>query len=187
MRGADSLLGAPVEVEADLVVLATPIKPREDALEVARMFGIATDQHNFFTEAHPKLRPVETLTAGIYLAGACQFARDIPDSVAGGSAAAAKVVGLFSQESLLSEPQVAEVDEDHCAGCLNCLRVCPFTAIEEKVLENPKTGERRVVASVNEAICQGCGTCAGACPSGAVTIRGFTDEQILAEVDIVCA
>lgn len=187
VRGADSLLGAPVEVEADLVVLATPIKPREDAHEVARMFGIATDQHNFFTEAHPKLRPVETLTAGVYLAGACQFARDIPDSVAGGSAAAAKVVGLFSQESLLSEPQVAEVDEDRCAGCLNCLRVCPFTAIEEKVLENPKTGERRVVASVNEAICQGCGTCAGACPSGSVTIRGFTDEQILAEVDIVCA
>jgi heterodisulfide reductase subunit A len=187
VRGADSLLGAPVELEADLVVLATPIKPQEDAKDISRLFGIATDQHNFFTEAHPKLRPAETLTAGVFLAGACQFARDIPDSVAGGSAAAAKVIGLLSKEYMLSEPQVAEVDEAQCVGCLNCLRVCPFTAIEEKVLTNARTGESRVVASVNEAICQGCGTCAAACPSKSITVRGFTDDQILAEVDIVCA
>ena len=98
---------------------------------------------------------------------------------------AAKVVGMFSKETLESEPIVAEVDEKSCVGCLNCVRVCPFKAIEEKTLENPKTGEQRIVASVNEGVCEGCGTCAAACPSGCISLRGFTDEQILAELDVL--
>lgn len=185
VAGADSLLGKQVEIDADLVVLATPVLARQESRDLARMLNIATDAHGFFTEAHPKLRPAETLTAGMYLAGACNFARDIPDSVASGGAAAVKVVSLFAKQALESEPTVSEVDEKSCVGCLNCLRVCPFKAIEEKILENPKTGEKRLVASVNEGICEGCGTCVAACPSGSISLKGFTDEQILAELDVL--
>lgn len=186
VQGVDSLLGKQVEIDADMVVLATPILSRGEAREIARMLNINTDSYGFFTEAHPKLAPAETLTGGIYLAGACQFPRDIPDAVASGSAAAAKVNALFARESLESEPTVAEVTERDCVGCLNCLTVCPFKAIEEKILENPRTGEIKVVAEVNEGLCKGCGTCAAACPSGCIGLRGFTDEQILAEVDSLC-
>ncbi|MBU0610957.1 MAG: CoB--CoM heterodisulfide reductase iron-sulfur subunit A family protein, partial [Armatimonadetes bacterium] len=175
VMGVDSLLGKQVEVDADLVVLASPILCRPDSRDVARMLNINTDNYGFFTEAHPKLRPAETLTAGVFLAGACLFPKDIPDSVASGGAAAAKVVAMFARETLESEPIVSEVDEKACVGCLNCLRVCPFKAIEEKILENPKTGEKRVVASVNEGVCEGCGTCAAACPSGCISLKGFTD------------
>ena len=185
VMGVDSLLGKQVEVDADLVVLASPILCRPDSRDVARMLNINTDSYGFFTEAHPKLRPAETLTAGVFLAGACLFPKDIPDSVASGGAAAAKVVAMFARETLESEPIVSEVDEKACVGCLNCLRVCPFKAIEEKVLENPKTGEKRVVASVNEGVCEGCGTCAAACPSGCISLKGFTDDQILAELDVL--
>jgi len=185
VRGADTMLGLPVEVEADLVVLASPILAREDAKDVARKLGLDTDQHSFFTEAHPKLRPAETLTAGVYLAGGCQFAKDIPDAVASAGAAAAKVVGLFAKDSLESEPMIAEVDEASCVGCLNCLEVCPFTAIEEKQIEDPRTKQVRTVASVNAAICEGCGTCAAACPSKCITVKGFKDSQLLAAIDIL--
>jgi heterodisulfide reductase subunit A len=186
VRGADSLLGAAVEIEADLVVLATPLLAQSDAKDLARKVNVGTDAHSFLTEAHPKLRPAETLTAGVFLAGACQFPRDIPDSVASAGAAAAKVVGLFAHDHLESEPTIAEVNEAQCIGCLNCLNVCPFTAIEEKTLEDRRTHETRIVASVNPGLCQGCGTCSAACPSGSVTVRGFTDEQVLAEVDELC-
>jgi heterodisulfide reductase subunit A len=186
VRGADSLLGAAVEIEADLVVLATPLLAQTDAKDLARKVNVGTDAHSFLTEAHPKLRPAETLTAGVFLAGACQFPRDIPDSVASAGAAAAKVVGLFARDHLDSEPTIAEVSEAQCIGCLNCLNVCPFTAIEEKTLEDRRTHETRIVASVSPGLCQGCGTCSAACPSGSVTVRGFTDEQVLAEVDELC-
>jgi heterodisulfide reductase subunit A len=185
VAGVDSLLGRQVEVDADMVVLASPILCRPESRDLARMLNINTDVHGFFTEAHPKLRPAETLTAGVFLAGACLFPRDIPDSVASGGAAAAKVTAMFARDTLESEPIVSEVDEKSCVGCLNCLRVCPFKAIEEKVLENPKTGEKRIVASVNEGVCEGCGTCAAACPSGSISLKGFTDDQILAELDVL--
>ncbi len=185
VRGSDSMLGLPVEVEADLVVLASPVQARQNAKDVARTLSINTDQHSFLTEAHPKLRPAETLTAGVYLAGGCQFAKDIPDSVASAGAAAAKVVGLFAKDHLESEPMIAEVDEATCVGCLNCLEVCPFGAIEEKQIEDRQTKQPRTVASVNPAVCEGCGTCAGACPSKSITVRGFRDEQVLAEIDIL--
>jgi heterodisulfide reductase subunit A len=186
VKGADTLLGMPVEIEADLVVLASPVLARADSRDIARMLNIATDQHGFFTEAHPKLRPAETLTGGVFLAGAAQFAKDIPDSVASGSAAASKVVALLGKPFLLSEPTVSEVNEKTCVGCLNCVKVCPFNAIEEKLLEDPRTHETKIVASVNEGLCEGCGTCAAACPSGSISLRGFTDDQILAELDVLC-
>jgi len=188
VRGEDTLLGRPVEVEADLVVLATAMIAREDAGELARKLGISYDQHDFFSEAHPKLRPVETHTAGIFLAGACQGPKDIPDSVAQASAAAAKVCGLLSREEMPTEPIVSAVTEAICSGCGQCIPICPYKAIEFKTITervHGKSIERRV-ASVNTGLCQGCGACTVACRSGALNLKGFTNEQILAEVDAVC-
>jgi len=187
VMGVDSLLGQQVEVEADLVVLATAAQARSDAKELARKLNVATDRYNFFTEAHPKLRPVETLTAGVFLAGACQFPKDIPDSVASGSAAAAKVASMFSKPFLLSEPTVAEVLPLTCVGCLNCQSVCPFNAIDEVAFVNPLTREEKKVAKVNEGLCNGCGTCVAACYSSSIQLRGFTDEQIFRQIETALA
>jgi len=186
VKGADSLAGVAVEIDADLVVLATALRARDDVAEVARMLSIQTDQYGFFAEAHPKLRPVENLFAGIYLAGACQYPRDIPDTVAAASAAAAKVCVLFSRDSILSEPMIAEVNQARCSGCLTCEEVCPFDAIEATVITDMFTREKRTVAKVNEAVCQGCGGCVAACRSAALNLRGFTDEQVLAGMEALC-
>ena len=186
VKGADSLAGIPVEIDADLVVLATALKSRADVADVARMLSIQTDQYGFFSEAHPKLRPVENLFAGIYLAGACQYPRDIPDTVAAASGAAAKVCGLFSRDSILSEPLIAEVNQARCSGCLTCKEICPFDAIEAQVITDRMTREERTVAKVNEAVCQGCGGCVAACRSAALNLRGYADEQILAGMEALC-
>ncbi len=183
VRGADTLAGRPVEIEADLVVLASAMAPQPDAQELARKLGIAFDEYHWFSEAHPKLRPVEALTGGIFLAGACQYPKDIPDSVAQASGAASKVAGLFARLHLLSEPTVAGVSEKSCTGCLLCKEVCPFSAIEAKTLPSWNGDPARTVASVNEGLCHGCGTCAAACRSASIHLSGFRDDQLLAEVD----
>lgn len=183
VRGADTLSGKPVEIEADMVVLAAAMEPQPDAKELARKLGISTDEYNWFSEAHPKLKPVEVLTAGIFLAGACQYPKDIPDSVAQASGAASKVLGMFSKANLQSEPTVAEVDENYCVGCMLCREVCPFNAIEEKVIYDRSGNPLRTVSSVNEGLCHGCGTCTAACRSSSIQLKGFRDDQILAEVE----
>lgn len=183
VRGADTLAGKPVEIEADMVVLAAAMKPQPDAKEMARKLGISTDEYNWFSEAHPKLRPVEVLTAGVYLAGVCQYPKDIPDSVAQASGAASKVIGLFSKPNLESEPTVAEVNETTCAGCLLCKEICPFSAIEPKLLTDRAGNPVKTVASVNQGLCHGCGTCVAGCRSASVQLKGFKDDQLLAEVD----
>lgn len=188
VKGADTLLGKPVEVRADLVVLATAMQPQHDAKEMARKLGISTDQYNWFSEAHPKLKPVEVLTDGIYLAGACQYPKDIPDTVAQASGAASKAIGLFSKEAIKSEPMIAYIHEDTCVGCGLCVEVCPFTAIElvEVVDKERSTRDKQVmktVARVNEGICKGCGTCSAACRSLSARLRGFEGAGILAEID----
>lgn len=177
VRGEDSLLGQLVEIPADLVVLATGIIPSDGAAELARTLKISYDTNHFFVEAHPKLRPVETQSDGLFLAGTCVGPRDIPDCVAQGSAAAAKVAALFSQDMLITDPMTAIVDAMRCTGCLLCTEVCPFSAIDSQV-----TREKRTVAVVNESLCKGCGLCVAACRPGAVSLRGFTHQQLLAEV-----
>ena len=188
VKGTDTLLGLPVEIEADLVVLATAMIPAENSQKTARLVGFPLDRDGFFQEAHPKLRPVETNTGGIYLAGTCQGPKDIPDTVAQASAAAVKVCILFSKREMAADPMVAKVDQTMCHGCLVCQKVCPYKAIEVKTIADRFGGQNieRTVAQVNSGLCQGCGSCTVACRSGAVNLKGFSDEQLLAEVCAIC-
>lgn len=180
VRGADTLLGQQVEVDADLVVLAVGIEGAHGAGHLAETLRISYDKYGFFMERHVKLGPVETNTAGVYLAGVCQGAKDIPASVAQGSAAAAKALALFSKPKLENDPQVSVVDIKRCVGCGKCIKVCPYQAIKETVIR----GETK--AEVVETVCQGCGLCTATCPQGAIQVAHFTDNQILAEVNALC-
>ena len=178
--GVDTLLGRPVEVHADLVVLAVGIEASKGAPQLAEKLRISYDSYGFFMESHVKLKPVETNTAGVFLAGVCQGAKDIPASVAQGSAAAAKVLALFAKDKLESDPQIAQVDIRRCVNCGKCIRCCPFGAIKEVEIR----GEGK--AQVIETVCQGCGLCTSTCPQGAIQLSHATDNQILAEVNALC-
>jgi heterodisulfide reductase subunit A len=188
VMGTDTLLGRPVQVEADMVVLATAMVPSEGADKTAQLVGISADKDGFFTEAHPKLRPVETMTGGVFLAGTCQGPKDIPDTVSQSSGAAAKVSALLSKDELATDPMISSINEKICSGCLACKAVCPYKAIEEKKISEKVRGKvvERVVASVNTGLCQGCGCCTVACRIGAANLKGYTNEQVIAEVDALC-
>ena len=175
--GVDTLSGQSVRVEADMVVLAMAAVPSSGSEALARLMRVATDENGFLAEAHPKLRPVESLTAGIYLAGAAQFPKDIPETVAQGSGAAAKVLQLFAQREMVSEPTVAIVDEELCAGCGRCVPACPYDA--------RSLHPRKKLALVNAALCQSCGACIVACPNKATIVRNLTPDQVLAMVEAV--
>lgn len=183
VRGADTLSGAQVEIKADLVVLATGLVAQKDAPSLAQMLHIPYDQNNLFTEAHPKLAPVETITSGIFLTGACQSPKDIPDTVATASAASVKALGLMVQDKLAREPLIAKVNQDLCSGCLACLKACPFNAIEEDEIEDHKFRRKRTVAKAREAVCTGCGNCAAVCRMAAIDLEGFSNAQIMEEVE----
>jgi len=175
VRGEDSLLGAPVEVEADLVVLAAGLTSRRDASSVARALNISMDKNGFFIESHPKLAPVETALAGIYLAGAAQGPKDIPESVAQGAAAAAEVLALFGMGQVEVDPTVSFVNERLCTGCKTCTELCAYNATS--------FNEQRKVAEINQALCQGCGTCAAACPMAAIQVCHYTPDQIFSQIE----
>ena len=179
VRGENSLAGAPVEIEADLVVLATGLTPQKDYTTVARALNLSTDKYGFFMELHPKLGPAETSLAGIYLAGAAQGPKDIPESVAQGGAAAAEALTLFSIGQVVIDPTVARLEERLCTGCKTCAGLCAYNAIS--------FDEQRKVASVNDALCQGCGTCAAACPVAAIRVKHYTPEQIFAQIEGILA
>ncbi len=183
VQGVDTLSGEPVSIDADMVVLATAMRAQPGIASLAQKLSVSYDQHGFLNEAHPKLRPVETNTAGVFVAGTCQAPRDIPDSVAMASATASKVLGLFSKELLEREPLIARIDRLACTGCFHCERVCPYGAVERKELKDAKGKHIRIVAEVNQGVCQGCGTCQATCPSKSVELDGFTDEQIYAAVN----
>jgi len=178
--GADTLSNQPIEVTADLVVLATPMLPSSEATEVAQHLRVGTDTYGFFSEAHPKLRPVESLTAGVFLAGAAQGPKDIPETISQASGAAAKVLQLFSHDEMTQEPTVAYVVEELCSGCGACVEVCPYEARSLRPV-----GAAGRIATVNAALCQNCGACLVACPNKASQIRNWTPAQILAMADAV--
>jgi heterodisulfide reductase subunit A len=181
--GYDTLSNRQIVVDADMVVLATAVRPQPGISELAQKLSVSYDQDGFLNEAHPKLRPVETNTAGVYLAGACQAPRDIPESVAMASATAAKVLGLFSADELERDPSVAMVNERTCIGCFNCERVCPYGAIEHRDVCDVDGRVCGHVAYVNPGVCQGCGTCVAVCPSKSVELANFTDDQVYAEIN----
>jgi heterodisulfide reductase subunit A len=181
--GFDTLSGEQVVVDADMVVLATAVRPQPEVRDLAQRLSVSYDQDGFINEAHPKLRPVETNTAGVFVAGACQAPRDIPESVAMAGATAAKVLGLFSADELEREPTVALVDQNLCIGCFSCERVCPYGAIEHVDVCNMEGEVCGAVSSVNPGVCQGCGTCVAVCPSKCIELQGFTDEQIMSEIN----
>jgi len=189
VRASDLIANKQLTIDADLVVLAAAIEPDQSARPLATKLTASMDTNDFFTEAHPKLRPVESPTAGIFLSGACQGPKDIPETVSQAGAAAAKVIGLLAKDKLLGNPCVASSDELMCNGCSSCANVCPYGAITytEKEFRMPdRTTRIRRVASVNPAVCQGCGCCTVVCPSGAMNLSGFTNKQIMAEVDAIC-
>jgi heterodisulfide reductase subunit A len=175
--GSDTLTNRAIEIAADLVVLATPMYPSATAVELGQLLHISTDRYGFYNEAHPKLRPVETLTAGIYLAGTAQGPKDIPETVSQASGAAGKVLQLFSRNEMTASPLVASVVEELCAACGACVKVCPYGAREIHPIWN--------YATVNAALCQGCGACVVACPNKASQVRNWRVEQILEMMDSV--
>ncbi len=175
IRVEDTLIGAVRRIPVDMVILSVGLEPGMDQNEIAKIFNISCSQDTFFLERHPKLAPVSTFSDGIFLAGACQSPKDIPDTVAQAGAAAAEALALADKGTFALEPITAEIDENLCAGCQLCIGLCPFTAITYD--------KEKGVSVINDALCKGCGTCVAACPSGASKQKHFRDEQIFAEIE----
>ncbi len=171
----DTLVGKQRRIPVDMVILSAGLEPRADARELAKIFGISCSMDGWLIERHPKLDPVATMTEGIYIAGAVQGPKDIPSSVAQGAAAAARIIGKIQQKEIALEPVRATINEEQCSGCRICNTLCPFNAI--------LFHEDKMVSEVNPALCQGCGTCVAACPAGAISGTGFSNEQILSQID----
>ncbi len=171
----DTLAAAQRRIPVDMVILSVGLEPAHDASEVARLFGIGCSSDGWVIERHPKLDPVATMTEGVFAAGCALGPRDIPSSVSNGAAAAARILGRIQQKEMALEPIRATVDEARCSGCRICNDLCPYNAIDYFADEN--------VSRVNPALCQGCGTCVAACPAGAMSGTGFSNEQILQQIE----
>jgi heterodisulfide reductase subunit A len=179
LRVEDTLAGFVRRIPVDMVVLATGLEPQADAQAVRRIFNMSCGSEGFFLERHPKLAPVNTFTDGIYLAGACQGPRDIPDTVAQAGAAAAEAMVLIDRGYIEQEPNTAYVLEEECSGCKSCIPLCPYTAIT--------FDEAKEKAAINEALCKGCGTCVASCPSGSIAQHLFEDEEVFSEIKGILA
>jgi len=175
VQAEDTLIGRQRRIPVDMVILSAGVEARHDSKELSHLFGMGCDFEGFFIERHPKLDPVATMTEGVFIAGACQGPKDIPDSVVQGAAAAARVAGLISRATVMMEPVRAHIDTDACSGCRICNNLCPYNAIVFH--------EDRKVSEVITALCQGCGTCVAACPSAAITGAHFTNNQVLSEIE----
>jgi len=175
MHVDDTLLGSIRKINVDMVILSVALEPQPDAAAVRRAFGISCSAEGFFLEKHPKLAPVNTANDGVLLAGACQGAKDIPDTVAQADAAAAKALVLIDAGQIELEPNTAWIEADMCSGCKTCIPLCPYKAISRD--------EERKIAVIDTALCKGCGTCVAACPSGAAKQHLFSDEQVNEELE----
>jgi heterodisulfide reductase subunit A len=175
VRCEDTLLGFTRRIPVDMVVLCAALEPRTDATELRQLLGCSRSKDGFLLEKHPKLAPVSTATDGVFIAGACQGPKDIPDSVAQGAGAAAEALSLIDRGKVEIEPITSVIDSELCSGCRICNELCPYSAIEFK--EDDK------ISSVIDALCKGCGTCAAACPSGAISSQHFTDDVIFSEIE----
>lgn len=175
IRVEDTNIGMVRRIPVDMVVLSVGLEPQPDAEDVRRLFNISCSQEGWFLEKHPKLAPVETFTDGIFIAGACQGPKDIPETVAQAQAAAAQALALIDKGEVELEPNVATINEEICSGCHICIGLCPYNAISYN--------EEKNVAEINEALCKGCGTCVAACPSGAIKQNLFSDEELFSEIE----
>jgi len=173
----NTLTGRQLRVKCDMVVLSMAIVPSNGAIELAKQLRIQTNAHGFFTEGHPKLRPVESLVPGFFLAGCSQSPKDIPETVAQASAAASKVLEMFSHKELSIEPLIASVNDDLCSACKLCISTCPYGARE--------FDESKNIVTVKESICTGCGCCVAACPTGASQQKNMSDKQISRMVEVI--
>ena len=171
----DTLQGRQRRIPVDMVVLMGALEPQADAKETGLKLGISCSMAGWYTERHPKLDPVATMTDGVFVAGVCQGPKDIPASVAQGAAAAARVMGMITKGTVTIEPIVASVTEEECSGCKICNTMCPYNAIEFDAAKE--------VSHVITALCKGCGTCVAACPAGAITGAHFNNQQIFAEIE----
>ncbi len=173
--GEDTLLGKRYRNPVDMVILCAAMQAREDAADVGRVFGVSIGADGFFLEEHPKLGPLNTATDGVFLAGACQAPRDIPDTVSQASGAAAKALELSARGKVQVSPTISWIDPEVCAGCQTCVGLCAYSAIE--------FDEVRKISVVNDALCKGCGSCSGFCPSGAAQVKHFNERQVFAELE----
>ena len=171
----NSLIGERERLPVDMVILSAALEPQKDAREVARIFNISCGAGDFFIERHPKLDPVATMTEGVFIAGCCESPKDIRDSVAQASAAAARILALISKGTVETEATIAEINEEQCSGCRVCNLLCPYGAIT--YIEDKK------VSRINDAICKGCGACVAACPSSAIKHKHYTSEEIMAQIE----
>ncbi len=175
VRVEDTFLGDFVDLEADLVVLAVGMVPRAETGELARLLKLSNSADGFLLEAHPKLRPVDTASAGIYLAGCVQGPKDITDTIAQAKAAAGSAMIPFARGVVTVESATCVVDEELCAGCGMCEEICPYGALSLDI--------RRGVMTANVVLCKGCGACAATCPSNAISLMHFTPRQVMAQMD----
>lgn len=175
IRCEDTLLKKFREIPVDMVILCNALEPQPDADKIQRLFSLSISQDGFFLEKHPKLDPTATSTDGIFIAGCCQGPKDIPDTVAQASSAAARILANINKGKVEIEPIQAYIDPELCAGCRLCNDLCPYGAISFDTEEH--------ISKVNDTLCKGCGTCVASCPSSAAKAKHFTDEQIFAEIE----
>lgn len=179
LRVEDTLAGFVRRIPVDMVVLSTGLEPQADAPEIRRLFNMSCGSEGFFLERHPKLAPVSTFTDGVFIAGACQGPRDIPDTVAQAGAAAAEALALIDRGYIEQEPNTAYILEEACSGCKSCIPLCPYTAIA--------FDDTKQKAVINEALCKGCGTCVASCPSGSIGQCLFENDEVFSEIEGVMA
>jgi heterodisulfide reductase subunit A len=179
IRVEDTMAGAVRRIPVDMVVLSVGLEPQADAQELRRKLNLSCGTEGFFLELHPKLAPVSTANEGVYIAGACQGPKDIPESVAQAGAAASEALALIDRGKVQIQPYIAVINEDACSGCKTCIAMCPYDAIEYD--------EEKKKAKVSEVKCKGCGTCVATCPSGAIDQNYFKDRYILTELEGVIA
>jgi heterodisulfide reductase subunit A-like polyferredoxin len=174
LRAMDPILGEPLEIEPDLLVLSTAIAPAESNADLSRLFKLPLSMEGFFLEAHVKLRPVDFPSEGAFLCGLAHYPKFLEESIAQAFAAASRAATVLTREKLMAGGVVSEVDESKCAACLTCVRVCPYNV--------PRINERGV-AQIEAAACQGCGSCASECPAKAIELLHYRDTQIIAKTE----
>lgn len=168
-------MGRDMIVPTDLLVLSTPLVAQDDASEISTMLKVPINENGFFLEGHVKLKPLDFATDGVYLCGNARFPSTIREAISQGLGAASRAAGVLSKEALFTSGIVADINPDTCCGCLGCVAVCPYGAIN--FIEN------RGVCQVNKVLCKGCGGCAATCPSGSARLDGFSNQQIYAQIE----